>query len=67
MWFSMHPELALNNDLASDAAWQSHSEATLKDGVWHISPKLPPHTLGGGLYIDLSAQDGRVLQMVMTQ
>jgi hypothetical protein len=67
MWFSMHPTLALNDPLASEASWQARSEAILKDGVWYIRPKLPPRTVGGGLNMQLSQRDGRVLQMYMAQ
>ncbi len=67
MWFSMNPALVFGNPHSSDADWQARSEATLKDGVWHITPKLPPRTVGGGLNMELSQRDGRVLRMYMTQ
>lgn len=64
IWFSMHPKL----ERSSEKAWQSGMVASLHDGVWRVQQRpLESDTIGGGLEIDISKHDGRVIAIYLTQ
>lgn len=64
IWFSMHPELKQS----SEQAWQSGMVAYLDKGVWRVQQKpLKSDAIGGGLEIDISKRDGRIVAIYLTQ
>lgn len=64
IWFSMNPELKRS----SDGSWQSAMTAVNEKDVWRVAQKtLPAGSIGGGLEIDISASDGRVIGVYLTQ
>ena len=64
VWFSANPSV----EAPSEAVWQQAMQARLDGKVWHVyEPPLQAGVLGGRLQIDLSATDGRILRIVMTQ
>lgn len=64
IWFSINPELGRSDDLT----WQSGMIATSENGVWKVVQKPSPKGhIGGGLEIDISGYDGRVVGIYLTQ
>ena len=64
IWFSMNPDLPPS----SADVWNSRMAAMLEHGVWKVAPRpLPSGSVGGGLEIDISASDGRVVGIYVTQ
>ena len=63
VWFSLwrtHP-------IADVRIWQRRMIATQRDGVWEITEPVPPGMVGGSIFVFISAKDGRVLNVSMTQ
>ena len=63
IWQSLNPDLKMQ----PDSEWQSDMVAYRKNNVWHVREKVSGSTLGGGLAIDISAVDGRVLSVMVIQ
>ncbi|HEX3808697.1 MAG TPA: hypothetical protein VHW02_03260 [Rhizomicrobium sp.] len=54
--------------IGTDADWQTNMMATLRDGVWEVTGKpTEGGSVGGGLFIYISQQDGRILGVYLTQ
>jgi len=65
IWLSAHPEL--KDDVADERTWQSGMIATLHEGVWEIvSKELHPNEIGGRVFIYLSKEDARVIDISIT-
>jgi hypothetical protein len=64
MWVSMNPSLKV----WSKTDWQEKVDAHLDGSVWRVYERsIAPGTIGGTWEIDLSAEDGRLLRVFMTQ
>ena len=63
IWQSMNPDLKMQ----PDSEWQNDMIAYRKNNIWHVREKVSGSTLGGGLAIDISAVDGRVLSVMVIQ
>lgn len=64
VWFSSSPELKRS----TDETWQSNMVAVRKNGTWIITQKKMSSTsFGGGLEIDISSYDGKVIGIFLVQ
>jgi hypothetical protein len=63
VWFSLWRTLPI----ADVRDWQRKMNATLTDGVWQVTEPVPAGMVGGSVFVFISAKDGRVLNVSMTQ
>jgi hypothetical protein len=59
--YSNHPDQ--RSDMESEAVWESHMQATLENGVWHVrkKPNPDPYALSGSYHFLISQSDGRLV------
>jgi hypothetical protein len=51
----------------SESEWLANYEAYNKGQIWYVSGIIGERFAGGGPYVEIAAQDGRVLDMLQTQ
>lgn len=63
IWYCAKPNLKQMDE----EAWRREFRATQIKGIWRVSQTLPDGYAGGGLTIELSAADGRLINVTLTQ
>jgi hypothetical protein len=63
IWHCAKPLL----EQTDEQSWHRHFRATQNNGVWRVSELIPDGYAGGGLIIDMSAADGHLINMTITQ
>lgn len=62
-WYCAHP----TEHKESESAWLAKYETYNRDHVWHVTGKVPQGYAGGGPVVEIAEQDGRILDLNMTQ
>ena len=63
-WYCIKPQLRQFDE----KTWLKEGDASFRNGAWHISwGDVPPGYAGGGLNMTLAKDDGRLLDIYMTQ